>query len=48
MHWLGPYKVKVVIDGGDLQLRDLSGAELRGMINNNRLKLYKGSRPPTT
>jgi hypothetical protein len=26
MHWLGPYVVKFVIDGGDVQLRDLSGA----------------------
>jgi hypothetical protein len=33
MHWLGTYKVKSIMDGGDVQLRDLSGADLRGMIN---------------
>jgi hypothetical protein len=33
MHWLGPYEVKFVIDGGVLHLRDSSGAELKGMIN---------------
>jgi hypothetical protein len=33
MHWLGPYEVKSVIDGGDVQLRDLSGVELQGIIN---------------
>jgi hypothetical protein len=48
MHWLGPYKVKSVIDGGALQLRDLEGADLRGMIKGSQLKLYKDSRPPTT
>jgi transposase InsO family protein len=33
MHWLGPYEVKTVTDGGVVQLKDLAGAELRGMIN---------------
>jgi hypothetical protein len=47
MHWLGPYEVKSVTDGGVVQLRDLSGTELRGMINGSRLKLYKDSRPST-
>jgi hypothetical protein len=47
MHWLGQYEVKSVTDGGVVQLRDLSSAELRGMINGSRLKLYKDSRPPT-
>jgi hypothetical protein len=43
MHWLGPYEVKSVIDGGDVNLRDLTGAYLQGMINGSRLKLYKDS-----
>jgi hypothetical protein len=47
MHWLGPYEVKSVTNGGVVQLRDLSGAKLRGMINGSRLKLYKDSRPST-
>jgi hypothetical protein len=25
MHWLGPYEVKYVIDGGSVQLKDLTG-----------------------
>jgi hypothetical protein len=33
MHWLGPYEVIYVTDGAIVQLRDLTGAELRGMIN---------------
>jgi hypothetical protein len=33
MHWLGPYEVKSVIDGGAVQLRYLAGTNLRGMIN---------------
>jgi hypothetical protein len=33
MHWLGPYKVISIIDGGIVQLRDLTGAELIRMIN---------------
>jgi hypothetical protein len=47
MHWLGPYEVKSITDGGVLQLKDLSGAELKGMINGSQLKLYKDIRPPT-
>jgi hypothetical protein len=41
MHWLGPYEVKVVMDGGVVQLKDIAGADLRGMINGSQLKLYK-------
>jgi hypothetical protein len=47
MHWLGPYEVKTITDGGVVQLRDLAGTDLRGMVNGSRLKLYKDSRPPT-
>jgi hypothetical protein len=36
MHWLGPYEVKSVTYGGPIQLRDLLGTELRGMINGSR------------
>jgi hypothetical protein len=41
MHWLGPYEVIYVTDEGVLQLRDLAEAEIRGMINGSRMKLYK-------
>jgi hypothetical protein len=33
MHWLGPYEVTFVIEGGVVYLRDLSGTKLIGMIN---------------
>ena len=33
MHWLGPYEVKNVTDEGVVELKDLGGIELRGMIN---------------
>jgi hypothetical protein len=45
MHWLGPYEVNIVIDGGYVQLKDLGGIELKGMVNGSRLKLYKDNRP---
>jgi hypothetical protein len=47
MHWLGPYEVTSVTYGGDVHLRELSGTELRGMINGSRLKLYEDSQPST-
>jgi hypothetical protein len=47
MHWLGPYEVKVVMDEGDVQLRDITGVDLIGMINGSQLNMYKDSRPPT-
>jgi hypothetical protein len=43
MHWLGPYELKYVIDGGVVKLQDLAGAYLRGMINGRQMKLYKDS-----
>jgi hypothetical protein len=48
MHWPGPCEVKSVTNGGYVQLRDLSSAEIRGMINGSRLKMCKDSGPPTT
>jgi hypothetical protein len=33
IHWLGPYEVRIVIDGGVVQLKYLGGTKLRGMIN---------------
>jgi hypothetical protein len=48
MHWLGPYEFKNVTDGGDVQLKDLKGTKLRGMINGSQMNLYKDSRPPAT
>jgi hypothetical protein len=48
MHWLGPYELKTVTDGGAIQLKELARIELKGMINESLLKLYKDIRPPTT
>jgi hypothetical protein len=33
MHWLRPCEVKTVTDGGFVQLKDLGGIELKGVIN---------------
>ena len=38
MHFLGPYEVKAITDGGYLQLKDLADAKLKGMINGSWLK----------
>jgi hypothetical protein len=48
MHWLGPYEVKKVTDGGVVEMKDLEGMELKGMINGIQLKLYKYIRPLET
>jgi hypothetical protein len=38
MHWLGPYEVKNVTYGESVQLKELGGIKLKGMINDNRMK----------
>jgi hypothetical protein len=48
MHWLGPYEVNIVTYGRAVQLKNLGGTKLRGMINGSRLKLYRDSRYPST
>jgi hypothetical protein len=48
MHWLGTYEVNIVTDGGVVQLKNLGGTKLRGMINGNQLKLYRYSQSPST
>jgi hypothetical protein len=45
MHWLGPYQVKAITNGGVVQLKDLAQKNLRGLVNGSRLKLYQDSRP---
>ena len=40
MHWLGPYQIQQVTDGGAIQLSKLNGEVLPTLINGNRLKLY--------
>jgi hypothetical protein len=41
IHWLGPYEIKYVTDGGVVQLIHLAGKEMQGMVNGSRLKLYR-------
>jgi hypothetical protein len=48
MHWIGPFEVKTISDGGCVQLKDLRGTTLKGMINGSRPKMYRASRPPNT
>jgi hypothetical protein len=45
MHWLGPYEIKFVIDGGVVQLQDLTGKEIQGLVNASRMKLCKDNQP---
>ena len=39
-HWLGPYVVKEIIDGGEVKLEKIDGTEVRGLINGSQLKPY--------
>jgi hypothetical protein len=43
-HWLGPYEVAYVIEGGAMQLKTLNGEWKEGLVNGSRLKLYYENR----
>ena len=45
MHWMGPYQVKHVIEGGAASLAKLDGTMLPTMVNGSRLKLYRDNLP---
>ena len=45
MHWLGPYQVKHVTEGGAANLAWLDGTMLPTMVNESRLKLYRDNHP---
>ena len=45
-HWLGPYQIQQVIEGGAVQLSQLNGELLPTWINGSRLKLYSDNPPP--
>ena len=45
MHWLGPYQVKYVTNGGVVQLAKLNGEMMLTLVNGSRLKLYSDSPP---
>ena len=42
-HWLGPYQIQYVTEGGVVQLNTLNGELLPTLINGSRLKLYSDS-----
>jgi len=46
MHWLGPFVVKEITDGGAVQLVKLNGELFPGRMNGSRLKLYTGDHAP--
>ena len=39
-HWLGPYVIKEITDGGVVNLEKLDRTELKGLINGIQLKPY--------
>ena len=41
MHWLVPYIIKHITDGGIVQLAKLNGELIHGRVNGSRLKLYR-------
>ena len=43
MHWLGPYQIQYVTEGGSVQLNKLNGELLPMLINGSRLKIYSDS-----
>ena len=45
MHWLGPYQVKHVIEGGVAILAKLDGTMVPTMVNGSRMKLYRDNQP---
>ena len=40
MHWLGPYEIAYVTEGGATQLKTLNGEWKEGLVNGIGLKLY--------
>jgi hypothetical protein len=45
-HWLGPYEVVYVTEGGFAQLKTLTGDWKEGLVNRRRLKLYYDNQMP--
>lgn len=46
MHWLGPYVIKDISDGGTVQLVNLNGELFVGRVNESRLKLSRDDSIP--
>ena len=45
MHWLGPYQVRHVIEGGATSLARFDGTMLPTLVHGSWLKLYRDSPP---
>jgi transposase InsO family protein len=45
-HWLGPYEVAYVTEGGAMQLKTLTGEWKEGLVNGGQLKLYYDNQRP--
>jgi hypothetical protein len=45
-HWLGPFEVVYVKEGGAAQLKTLNGEWKEGLVNGSRLKLYYDNQLP--
>ena len=43
MHWLGPYQVKHITEGGAGSLAKLDGTMMPTMVNGSKMKLYRDS-----
>jgi len=41
MHWLDPYIIKHIIDGGEVQLEKLNEEIVQGRVNGRSLKFYR-------
>jgi hypothetical protein len=45
-HWLGPYEVVYVMEGGAAQLKTLNGEWKGDLVNMSQLKLYYDNQLP--
>jgi hypothetical protein len=46
MHWLEPYEIAYVTEGGVAQLKTLKGEWKEGLVNGSWLKLYYENQLP--
>jgi len=46
-HWMGPYQVTAITDGGTVELKKLDGTLLSGKVNGIRLNQYRVNQPST-
>ena len=42
-HWLGPYVVIQITEGGTIQLEKLDGTPFKALVNGSRIKPYRDS-----